>query len=214
MLGQHLLRIKIRFFRITRGLTQSEISSQLGLSLRTYQRLENGSGPLDVQTLMLISQIFNISFYELSNPEVKKEELQQVEFFRESEDLFAHADLSQETAIKIRKLVKQTKLGQLPIEEIERLEEFRANPLPLFFTDLKKTMTNAAFRNSSSSEFHTTLNHWKASEFCLKNPYMGFHYSHHYTVVLSPKDLPSSSQNPILFGFRKNGEPLKMEHLR
>lgn len=214
MSGQHLLRTKIRFFRITRGLTQSEISAQIGLSLRTYQRLENGSSPLDVQTLMLIAQVFNVSFYELSNPEVKIEDFEQVEFFREPDELFNHANLGTDTAMTIKTLVKQTRLGELPIEKIERLEEFKANPIPLFFTDLKKTMTNSAFRKSTPSDFHTSLNHWKASEFCLKSPYIGFHYSSHYTVVLSPEDFSDSRQTPILLGFRKRGETKLMENLR
>lgn len=206
MSRQHLLRTKIRFFRISRGLTQCEISSKLGLSLRTYQRIENGSSPLDVQTLMAIADIFNLSFYEMSNPEVKLDELGDVEFFKDKASLFEHANLQPEVSSQIRTLVKRTKQGEIPLEKIETLEEFKAVPVPLFFSDLKKTATNSAFQkisqNTSGDNFHTTIQHWKASEYCLKSPYIGFNFSHNYTVVLSPSDIQMQVETPVLFGFQ------------
>jgi len=60
---------KIRSIRIQKGYTQEYMSIQLGITQKTYRRLENGNGKIDFKRLQKISKILEIEFKMLIVPD-------------------------------------------------------------------------------------------------------------------------------------------------
>ena len=56
---------KIKYERKKKKIKQSEISKKLNVSLRTYQRYENGESDINENLLEDISKILKIEFTEL-----------------------------------------------------------------------------------------------------------------------------------------------------
>ena len=56
---------KIKQLRISKGLTQADLSQQLGVTYQAISNWENGRNTPDLQTLIKIAKIYNISVDEL-----------------------------------------------------------------------------------------------------------------------------------------------------
>lgn len=56
-----MLGRRIREARMLRGLTQPEMAKRLDLSLRTYQKYEEGSRNPQLDSLVLIATILNVT---------------------------------------------------------------------------------------------------------------------------------------------------------
>ena len=52
---------RIRSIRIQKGYSQEYMSIQLGITKKTYRRLENGDTKIDLERLQKISEIFEIA---------------------------------------------------------------------------------------------------------------------------------------------------------
>lgn len=59
------LAFKIRRLRELRNYSQEYVALELGISVKTYQRLEAGRAALSVQKAALLARVFGISFDEL-----------------------------------------------------------------------------------------------------------------------------------------------------
>lgn len=59
------LQTRIKELRIRQGLSQDELASQSGLSLRTIQRIENGESDPRGDTLKRLAQALHVSMDEL-----------------------------------------------------------------------------------------------------------------------------------------------------
>lgn len=212
-----LLRQKIRFLRIARGLTQNQLAAQLGSSLRTYQRLENGTSPLDVQALMHLAHIFETSFYDLTNPFIEKSELSNVDIFKKPDELFEHSGLAGEEKNLIHKVVEKTLQGQLELEKVEKLPSFKLSNLPIYFSDLKKTTINHAFKKLTEdpevNPIFASHDHWKASQYCLRNTCFGFHLTNNYTIVLGPKTQRIGEQPQLILGFHTDDNSIRTRNI-
>lgn len=62
------------FQRKLKGLTQSELSDQSGIAIRTIQRIEKGEAQPHMQTIKLLAEALNVSIDELVVLENPKEE--------------------------------------------------------------------------------------------------------------------------------------------
>ncbi len=56
---------KIRNIRIQKGYSQEYMSIQLGITKKTYCRLENGNSKIDIERLQKISKIFEVALPNL-----------------------------------------------------------------------------------------------------------------------------------------------------
>ena len=68
------IRKKIRMARLEKGYSQEYVASQLEKSQVAYNRLENGKTKLTLETLLLLSNIFEINvkyFFEFDEIEDK-----------------------------------------------------------------------------------------------------------------------------------------------
>lgn len=203
MFSPDVLRRKIRFLRTKKELTQNQVAKKLSLSLRTYQRLENGKSPLDVQTLFILSRILEISFVDLTNPKLNEKDLQEIEFYQSQKEIYERAKVTGQTVETLTKLLTKVQSYNLGITKVEEDQHFTEAGTPIFLTDLKKTAKNPAFKSLQKKDpqahFKTTLRHWKASEICLKKDYAGFSNNNHYMFVLPPVD----DSAPVILGFQK-----------
>ncbi len=60
---------KIRRFRLEKGFSQDYMSIQLGISQKTYRRIENGESKIDIKRLQEISKILDVDPMELIDTE-------------------------------------------------------------------------------------------------------------------------------------------------
>lgn len=70
--NKFLIRLKI--YRAGLGFTQQDVAKHLNLSLRTYQRLEQGTAPIELDKVYLLSDLFDISYEKLTEPKYNEEE--------------------------------------------------------------------------------------------------------------------------------------------
>ncbi len=60
---------KIRRYRIEKGFSQDYMSIQLGISQKTYRRLENGESKIDLERLQTISKVLEVDPLDLLETE-------------------------------------------------------------------------------------------------------------------------------------------------
>lgn len=60
---------KIRQKRMEKGLSQNYIALQIGVSEKTYRRIENGESPLDIERLKSIADVLQVEPLELIDSE-------------------------------------------------------------------------------------------------------------------------------------------------
>lgn len=58
---------KLKYYRKTLGLTQEQVANAIGVNRSTYTYYERGSSSPNIETLMLISKVFNVDPYDLIN---------------------------------------------------------------------------------------------------------------------------------------------------
>ncbi len=56
---------KLKSIRQDRGLTQKQIANKLGISMRAYQHYEAGTREPNIETLIQLSSILNVSLDDL-----------------------------------------------------------------------------------------------------------------------------------------------------
>lgn len=62
---------KLKELRVDAGLTQKQLAEKLNIRQQSYARYENGEGEPNLETLVMISKIFDVSIdYLLGNSEL------------------------------------------------------------------------------------------------------------------------------------------------
>jgi transcriptional regulator with XRE-family HTH domain len=212
------LQIKIRLARIAAKKTQSEIAKNLGVSLRTYQRLEAGKAPLDVETLYKLSALYQMSFLTLTSPEIQKEECHGIQFYSCKKELFSRPEVDEEILSKVvQHFTKDSQPDQgfrVSSNSLIRSPEFNHYSRPLFISDLKTTVANKELikktEESPSSPWEFSKNlvslacYIKAIEVALREQFAGFllegqskngHKEKHLNLILN-----ASQGNILLIG--------------
>lgn len=62
-------RNNIKKYRTSKGLRQQDMADKLSMNLKSYQQLENGVTKLDVERLNQISEILDVSIFDLLKSE-------------------------------------------------------------------------------------------------------------------------------------------------
>lgn len=57
--------MKVKEYRVIKGLTQNELSNLLGITQQAYSRKERGERSFTIEEIKKLKQIFNISYEEL-----------------------------------------------------------------------------------------------------------------------------------------------------
>ncbi len=141
------LQIKIRLARIAAKKTQQEIAKNLGVSLRTYQRVEAGKAPLDVETLYKLAAIYQMSFLTLTSPEIKAEDCKGFKFYDCEKKLLSLPEVDDRL---LNKVVEHFTENPKSDDQVLRVSsnslitspEFNHHEKPLFVSDVKTTMAN------------------------------------------------------------------------
>lgn len=73
--GLNRFAINLKLFRIRGNLSQTALADQLGVSHRTYQRIENSDAEPSLSILMKLSTIFNLDICDMVNFEIAKSDI-------------------------------------------------------------------------------------------------------------------------------------------
>ncbi len=206
------LTLKLRLVRQGLLLTQQDVADQLGVSLRTYQRLEAGQTPLDVATVIHFCDKFNFSFLDFTHPNINVSECTDSEFFNVDKKFYTHSDLHQKSFEEVEPVINEKKSNLLKVLESP---SFHAAPAALMVADASITVANESLLKIApqlNESKWKTMSKWdnfneqvKAWDVCLKDNYMGFHSK---CAIKSDKTiipvksfnlmLKSDEDNPIL----------------
>ena len=69
---QDLLYKNLRLLRHTKGLSQVKVANAIYLTRTTYCSYENGTKPIDMQTIDALANLYDISFDSLVNFDITK----------------------------------------------------------------------------------------------------------------------------------------------
>jgi transcriptional regulator with XRE-family HTH domain len=143
--------IRLKIYRSGKEVTQQAMADHLGISLRSYQRLEQGIVPLDAQYLPKICEILNISYKQLMEPKHRDKEFNKVSFYGSLEELISREGLENkvsslsQTICDMHKVVFEDKL---PIRELAGHPSFVTSQDHLFYTTPSSAWVNPATVNS------------------------------------------------------------------
>ncbi|MCR9203658.1 MAG: helix-turn-helix transcriptional regulator [Halobacteriovoraceae bacterium] len=143
------LLVRIKVYRAGNSLTQSEMAKRLNLSLRTYQRVEQGVAPLDIETLYQMANIYNISYKTIAEPKYTISDLPNVQFYPTLESIEnINGELSQAFKSIIQTFDKSLQVEKKSLSDLHKLKEFKDSPLPLYYSDPKWTWCNKTLRKA------------------------------------------------------------------
>ena len=180
------LQVKLRLARTAVNKTQQDIARDLAISLRTYQRLESGNAPLDMETLYKIARIHNLSFNSLTNPELGPDDCPRVSFFTDEKDLYSHPQIDDESLKSIKRDILKPDSEKIRINNtiLEKNRLFQESSSPLFVSDIKTTVANRKLLHRTNGTLEspwdlsknvTNLsNYMKAWEISLRDQLAGF----------------------------------------
>lgn len=176
----------MRLARQGSGFTQQEVAKKVGVSLRTYQRLESGQTPLDVATLFQFSQALDVDFLGLTSPEIQPEQVQGCEFFKTEEEFLSHPKVNKKDILKVKNEIIEL-VKNKPEELLSHQENFDVIyevKTPLLLADAQTTVANSTlselaphFNESkwkTASKFSEPINFIKAINISLQHNFRGF----------------------------------------
>lgn len=147
--GFEKLLVRIKVYRAGCGLTQSEMAKRLNLSLRTYQRVEQGVAPLDIETLYQMASIFNVSYKTIAGPEYTTADLPNVQFYSNLESIEGiNEDALQAFKSIIETFDKSLEVDRVSLSDLHKLKEFKDSPYPMYYSDPKWTWCNKSLRKA------------------------------------------------------------------
>ncbi len=139
--------IRLKIYRSGRQITQQKMANELGISLRSYQRLEQGVVPLDAVHLEKICEMLKVSYEQLMDPCHKEEEFEKVKFYDSLNELIEAEGLHKELGTfsqTIGDLHKAVFEENLPITELSKHPSFVDSPAHLFYTTPSFSWVNPA----------------------------------------------------------------------
>ncbi len=142
------LSIKIRLYRTSLSITQQEMANTLGLSLRTFQRIETCQSPIDIAIVYRICESYDIPFYDLVNPNISTEDLEGSQFFTTEDDFKKEAFFQDKPDfVALRdKVLEIVKKDPAKITAVSELPEFENSPYYLYACNLHFAVGNAKTR--------------------------------------------------------------------
>tara|TARA_Y100000780_G_C13696099_1_gene423051 strand:- start:65589 stop:66278 length:690 start_codon:yes stop_codon:yes gene_type:complete len=166
------LSIKIRLYRTSLSVTQQEMANTLGLSLRTFQRIETGQSPIDMGIIYKICDSYDIPFFDLVNPDIKAEDLKDAHFY-ESLDQFTNQGFfeGKSDLLELKdRVIAAVKKDPAKINLVMDIPEFEKSPHHLFVSNLHFSIGNAKARSIASlpDDKYRTMKTYKNPEQLIK----------------------------------------------
>lgn len=84
---QEILSNNLRLLRLSKGLSQESLSNAIHLTRTTYCCYENGTKPIDLQTIDALANLYDISFDTLVNYDLSEVPMNRIYFSEDNADL-------------------------------------------------------------------------------------------------------------------------------
>lgn len=143
------LLIRIKIYRNGRSITQEDIAKTLGVSLRTYQRIEQGTAPLEMGLLYKLCGIFEVSYENLAAPTVTQSMLPNVNFIKTFKDQPKPYPFDETPIVKVFKELKNDiDDKKFRVKDLHKNESFRDHERAFYFSDPNFTWVNKTLAQS------------------------------------------------------------------
>lgn len=141
------LLVRLKIYRLAKQLTQEQLASDIGISIRTFQRLEQGLAPLEMSILYKICEALKVPYESLGDPTYTQEDIPNVTFFENPEDIQI-----KQNPLQIQQAFEETlahlKNGTHQLANLYQAPVFNNNPLELFYSSPCFTWSNTSLRKS------------------------------------------------------------------
>ncbi len=207
------LSTKIRLYRTSLSITQQEMANTLGLSLRTFQRIETCQSPIDISVIYKICESYDIPFFDLVNPDIKPGDLRDAEFFSNL-DTFKQESFLQEKsdffAIKDQ-IIEYIRKDPAKLNMLSSVPEFENSPYYLYACNLHFAIGNAKTRAIAGlpDDKYRTLKTFKDASKMIKAWDIGLKYKFPAFKMTSDHETDKSQLKIMgynFFDFGKMGE--------
>ena len=150
----HKVLFKIRMHRLLKKLTQSEFAKHIGLSHRSYQRLENNSTALDLEVLLRISDVIDVPAVDL----ISGNNNQAPDFIKEinKNDFWNNEVIKLAKLKQLYRLINSNHLGRYLKKTIMNEKLFMDNDFAIQITDFQFKYSNSKFRSNSTNSANFT----------------------------------------------------------
>lgn len=142
------LLVRLKIYRLGKQVTQEQLASDIGISIRTFQRLEQGLAPLEMSILYKICEALKVPYESLAGPTYTQEDIPNVFFFEKIDDIKI-----EQNPLQIQQAFEGTlthlKNGTHQLANLYKAPVFNNNPLELFYSSPSFTWCNTSLRESS-----------------------------------------------------------------
>ena len=104
---QDLLYKNLRLLRHTKGLSQVKVANAIYLTRTTYCSYENGTKPIDMQTIDALANLYDISFDSLVNYDLSEGTFHRIYFNEENKDMAEMLNAYQYLSVPSKLLLSQ-----------------------------------------------------------------------------------------------------------
>lgn len=152
------LLVRLRIYRNGCGLTQEDIAKKLNISLRTYQRIEQGTAPLEMALLYKIGTILNVDYERLTLPSLTESDLKNVQFIPDLNHLPGSIKCDKDSIAQVfDELKADIEHKRLRIKDLHKNKNFKNHDLPFFYSDPSHTWINKTLAKSMASPKSTKI---------------------------------------------------------
>ena len=166
------LLIRLRIYRMGKQITQQEIADKLGVSIRTYQRLEQGLAPIEMSTLYKTAEVFDLSYDKLAGPVYTESDIPNVTFIESFENIPLAPNINpMEIQKTFSQLISLLRDGSYTPKELYKAQEFKNNAFELFYCEPAFTFYNKSLRKKNepiNKAKESTIKHLSDYEFLIR----------------------------------------------
>lgn len=184
--------LKLRINRQSQGLSQGQMAKLLKLSLRTYQRIESGDAPIEINFLYNFCGVTGTDFFQLTRPEMELSDIPNAVFFKSERDFLNSPIVKKANFEQLKMSLHPKLLRETSINTIHSSNEFNTHHQSLLLMNPNFTIANKAiiendlgFKDSKWKTGTTWINKQKillAWDICLSKKLPGFSITTHHTV--------------------------------
>jgi transcriptional regulator with XRE-family HTH domain len=143
------LLVRLKIYRNGRNLTQEAVAKKLGVSLRTYQRIEQGTAPLEMDLLYNLCHILETTYENLAFPSLTQKDLPNVIFYSKLSEAKSNYKIDQTAISQVFEELKSA-LEVQRVKEIYKNKIFKDHELPFFYSDPNHTWINKSLAREYS----------------------------------------------------------------
>ena len=170
------LLIRLRIYRMGKQITQQEIADKLGVSIRTYQRLEQGLAPIEMSTLYKTAEVLDLPYDKLAGPVYTESDIPNVTFIESFENIPLAPNINpMEIQKTFSQLISLLRDGSYTPKELYKAQEFKDNAFELFYSEPAFTFYNKSLRKkmepinkAKAKAKESTIKHLSDYEFLIR----------------------------------------------